>query len=431
MKDLTRREFVKMTGALAVSAALTDFGVMEQMFAKADAAAVRRKLGFGMMRLPMMEAANPAHVVPANRAYGFDTSGKYAINVREVCRMVDKFIDSGFTYFDTSYVYLGGRSESVVHEALVKRHPRDSYTLATKLPTFAITEKAQVAQIFEEQLKKCGVDYFDYYLLHNIQNHLYDKYITPLGEFEYAKAQKDAGRIRNLGFSFHDSPELLDRILTEHPEVDFVQIALSYYDWDSYFVRSRRCYEVIRKHGKNVVVMQPVKGGTLANIPASAEQLMKEANPAMSPASWAIRFAAGLPGVIAVLSGMSSMEQMEDNASYMQEFKPLTKKELEVLNKVVPMLKESGPLHIADYSKYEGISPDGMPVAGVLDAYNSCQIQPDPTFSAENNYYKTFRFAAKIPEGESWVKGQLMDKDGNDVTDMVKKAESWLMENTF
>ena len=431
MSSMTRREFIKMTGALAVGAALTDFAGLEQMFAHVDAAAVRRKLGFGMMRLPMMEAANPSHVVPANREYGFDMSGRYAINTEEVCRMVDKFLDSGFTYFDTSYVYLGGRSEDVVRETLVKRHPRDSFTLATKLPTFAITEKAQVAQIFEEQLKKCGVDYFDYYLLHNIQNHLYDPYITPLGEFEYAKVQKDAGRIRKLGFSFHDSPELLDRILTDHPEVDFVQIALSYYDWDSYFVRSRRCYETIRKHGKDVVDMQPVKGGTLANIPAKAEKLMKEANPDMSPASWAIRFAAGLDGVIAVLSGMSSMEQMEDNVSYMQKFQPLKKTELETLNRVVPILKESGPLATSDFSKYEGISPDGMPVAGVLDAYNSCQIQPDPTFSAENNYYKTFRLDAGIPAGESWVKGRLIDKEGNDVTEMVQKAEKWLMENTF
>lgn len=389
------------------------------------------KLGFGMMRLPLFEVDDHSKTVSANRQFSFEPD-KYQINHEEVCQMVDEFLHAGFTYFDTSYVYLAGRSESEVREALVKRHPRDSFTLATKLPTFSITKKEQVSQIFEEQLQKCGVDYFDYYLLHNIQNHLYDKYITPLGEFEYANEQKKAGRIKNLGFSFHDSPELLDRILTEHPEVDFVQIVVNYYDWDSYFVRSRRCYEVIRNHGKKVVVMQPVKGGTLANVTPEVEQLMKKANPNMSPTSWAIRFAAGLDGVIAVLSGMSNIEQVRDNISYMKEFEPLTDSEKSMLiNKIVPLLKESGPFNRSDYSIYENISVDGMPVAGVLDAYNSCQIQPDPTYSAENNYYKTFRFNAKIPDGQSWVKSQLIDKEGNDITETVKMAEKWLMKNTF
>ena len=389
------------------------------------------KLGFGMMRLPLVEIKNPANdAVSANRVNGWDD--RYEINHEQVKQMVDAFIDAGFTYFDTSYVYLKMRSEPEVRETLVKRHTRDTFTLATKLPTFSITEKSQVAQIFEEQLQKCGVDYFDYYLLHNIQNHLYDQYITPLKEFEYAKQQKDAGRIRNLGFSFHDSPELLDRILTEHPEVDFVQIALSYYDWNSPFVRSRRCYEVIRKHGKKVVVMQPVKGGTLANIPAEAVEILKAANPNLSPASWAIRFSASLDGVITVLSGMSSLAQVKDNISYMKDFTPLTDAEKDMLvNQIVPIIKSSGPFKTADFSKYEGIADNGMPVAAMLDAYNSCMIQPDPTYSTENNYYKTFRLDAKIPAGQSWISGKLIDKDGNDVTETVRKVEKWLMDNTF
>ncbi len=388
------------------------------------------KLGFGMMRLPLREIVNPAKAVTANRSTGWDD--RYEINHEQVCKMVDAFIGAGFTYFDTSYVYLKMRSEPEVREALVKRHARDSFTLATKLPTFSITQKEQVAQIFEEQLKNCSVDYFDYYLLHNIQNTTYDKWIEPLDEFAYAKQQKDAGRIRNLGFSFHSSPELLDRILTEHPETDFVQIALSYYDWNSGFVQSRRCYEVIRKHGKKVVVMQPVKGGTLANIPAEAAEILKAANPNLSPASWAIRFAASLEGVIAVLSGMGTLAQVEDNISYMKEFTPLTDAEKSMLiEKIVPIIKRSGPFKTDDFSKYEGIASNGAPVADMLDAYNSCQIQPDPTYSTELNYYKTLRFDAKIPDGQSWIEGKLIDKEGNDVTETVRKVEKWLLDYTF
>lgn len=389
------------------------------------------KLGFGMMRLPLVEIANPANnAVSANRANGWNLD--YDINHEEVRKMVDAFIDGGFTYFDTSYVYLNYRNEPEVREAIVKRHARETFTLATKLPTFSITEKAQVSAIFEEQLQKCGVDYFDYYLLHNIQNHLYDQYIVPLAEFEYAKQQKDAGRIRNLGFSFHDSPELLDRILTEHPEVDFVQIVLNYYDWNSPFVNSRRCYETIRKHGKKVVAMQPVKAGTLANIPAEAVEILKAANPNLSPASWAVRFAASLDGIIVALSGMSSLAQVKDNISYMKEFTPLTDAEKDMLiNQITPIIKRSGPFKTADFSKYEGIADNGMPVAAMLDAYNSCMIQPDPTYGTENNYYKTLRLSAKIPDGQSWIGGKLIDKDGNDVTETVRKVEKWLLDNTF
>ena len=443
MQDMIRRDFLKMTGAAALGAALGAFGdTTWSGAAETSAPAVvpkktadllqPGKLGFGMMRLPLREAANPERTVPANREFGFDTSGKYEIDMEATRAMVDAFLEAGFTYFDTSYVYLGGRSEIAVREALVKRHPRESFILATKLPTFSITEKAQIAKIFEEQLEKCGVDFFDYYLLHNIQNFRYDPLIAPLGEFEYVKAQKEAGRIRRLGFSFHDSPELLDRILTEHPETDFVQLVINYYDWDSPFVRSRRCYEVARKHGKDVVVMQPVKAGTLARVPEEAEKLLRTAAPDLSPACWAIRFAAGLEGVVTVLSGMSSLEQVQENAAFMRRMQPLSEAERDMLlTKIVPLIKKQGPLGISDFSKYEGIAKNGMPVAGVLDAYNSCLIQPDPTFSAENNYYKPLRYDAKIPEGQSWISGKLIAKDGEDVTELVAKAEKWLLDNMF
>ena len=391
-----------------------------------------KKLGFGLMRLPMRELADTKRSVPTNRENGFMGAGKYEPDFEKSCAMVDEFLANGFTYFDSSYMYLNMQSDRVAKKILVSRHPRESFTLATKLPTFLITEKSQIAKIFEEQLANCGVEYFDYYLLHNIQNHLYDQYIQPLGEFEYAAEQKKAGRIRKLGFSFHDSPELLDRILTEHPEVDFVQIVLNYYDWDSPFVRSRRCYETIRRHGKEVVAMQPVKGGALGDIPAAADKILREARPDLSPASWAVRFAASLDGVIVALSGMNTLAQVRDNISYMKDFTPLTDAEKDLLtNKVVPLIKESGPLHTADFSKYEGIASNGMPVAAILDAYNSCFISADPTFSTEHNYYKTFRLDAKIPAGQSWIEGRLIDKDGVDVTETVRKVEKWMLDNSF
>ena len=390
-----------------------------------------KKLGFGLMRLPMREIAETKRTVPTNRENGFAGAEKYEPDLEKSCAMVDEFLANGFTYFDSSYMYLNMQSDKVAKKILVERHPRDSYTLATKLPTFLITKKEQISQIFNEQLENCGVDYFDYYLLHNIQNHLYEPYIKPLGEFEFAAEQKKAGKIKNLGFSFHDSPELLDKILTEHPEVDFVQIVLNYFDWESYFVRSRRCYEVIRKHGKKVVAMQPVKAGTLADIPAKADKILRDARPDLSPASWAVRFAASLDGVICSLSGMTTLAQVRDNISYMKDFQPLTEKEFDLLQKVVPIIKEGGALHCGDFKKYEDICENRMPVAGILDAYNSCFLQPDPTFATEHNYYKTFRLDAKIPEGKSWIEGKIIDKDGNDITDLVRKAEDFLLKNSF
>jgi len=264
-----------------------------------------------------------------------------------------------------------------------------------------------------------------------VQNHLYEPYIQPMKLFEYFNEQKKAGRIRNLGFSFHDSPELLDKILTEHPEVDFVQIVLNYYDWDSYFVRSRRCYETIRKHGKKVVAMQPVKAGTLADIPADADKILRAARPDLSPASWAVRFAASLDSVICALSGMNTLAQVRDNISYMKDFQPLTENEIATLKKVVPLIRKHGALKCEDFSQFEGIDAGGAPVAGILEAYNNCFLQPDPTFSTEHNYYKTFRLEAKIPAGESWIKNKIIDKNGNDITEIVKKAETWLLQNSF
>lgn len=282
-----------------------------------------KKLGFGFMRLPLKDQNDPA-----------------SIDLDAVKQMVDAFLERGFTYFDTAYMYHGGQSERAIREALVKRHDRDSFTLATKLPSMFLKNEGDQERIFEEQLEKCGVEYFDYYLLHNLNTSYYEA-VKRFDSFAFVQKKKEEGKIRHMGFSFHDTPELLDEILTAHPETEFVQLQINYMDWESQSIQSRLCWEVARKHDKPVVVMEPVKGGMLAALPEKAEQLLKEHQPERSLPSWAIRFAAGLEGVMMVLSGMSGMEQLLDNTGYMQNFEPLSGDEQALLQQVVQSINET------------------------------------------------------------------------------------------
>ena len=272
------------------------------------------KLGFGLMRLPRVQGAEQ------------DT-----IDVEETSRMVDAFLEAGLTYFDTAYVY--GGSEVATGKALVARHPRNTYTIATKLNAGAAKDEADAKQQIYTSLERLGTDYIDYYLLHAIGAGNLPKY-NEYGLWDYVKELKEKGIVRHYGFSFHDTPELLDQVLTDHPDVEFVQLQINYADWEDKNVQSRACYEVARKHGKSVVVMEPVKGGTLANLPDKISAPMKEANPDASFASWAIRFVASQDGILTVLSGMSNMEQMEDNLSYMKNFQPLSEDEYAVIAQV-------------------------------------------------------------------------------------------------
>ena len=270
------------------------------------------KLGFGLMRLPKKDGE---------------------IDIPQVCEMVDLFMQAGMTYFDTAYVYDNGKSEMAAKAALVDRYPRESFTLATKLNAWlGSPDEAAAKQQIHTSLERTGAGYFDYYLLHALQENNYQIY-DQLHLWDYMCELKEQGLVKHWGFSFHASPEMLDRLLTEHPDAEFVQLQLNYADWEDAEVASRRCHEVARAHGKSVVVMEPVKGGALAQPAEVVQKVLRAADPNASCASWAIRFAASLDGIITVLSGMSDLEQMRDNLSYMRDFKPLTSAEQETVRK--------------------------------------------------------------------------------------------------
>lgn len=279
-----------------------------------------KKLGFGLMRLPLNDKSNPAD-----------------IDMEQLKQMVDLFMENGFTYFDTAWMYNAFASESAAKEALVSRYPRESFTLATKLHAGFIETKEDRDRIFNTQLERTGAGYFDYYLIHGIEATMIEKYES-LECFDWLLEKKAAGLVKHAGFSFHDTPEMLEEILTKHPEMEFVQLQINYLDWESEWIRSRACYEVAERHGKPVIVMEPVKGGTLAKVPAEAEALFKAQDPSMSVPSWAIRFAASLPNVMVVLSGMSSIDQMKDNLSYMKEFRPLSEEEQKICFKAADII---------------------------------------------------------------------------------------------
>lgn len=269
------------------------------------------KLGFGLMRLPKVEGTND-------------------IDVEHTKKMVDAFIEAGGKYFDTAYVYEG--SEEATKAALCERYPRESYYLANKLNAsdFACKSEEEAKNEIHVSLERTGAEYFDFYLVHGIDETNKEKY-EKYGIWEYVRQLKEEGLIRHYGFSFHDSPELLEELLTEHPDAEFVQLQINYSDWEDHLIASRRCYEIATQHGKPVVVMEPVKGGALADPPQKVKDILQQANPDASPASWAIRFAASLPNVMMVLSGMSNLEQMEDNLKFMRDFQPLSDEEQQVV----------------------------------------------------------------------------------------------------
>lgn len=259
------------------------------------------------------------------------------VDTAEFSRMVDTFLENGFNYFDTAHGYVATKSETALRECLTSRYPRERYILTDKLTNFYFRQESDIRPFFESQLKACGVDYFDFYLMHAQSAEIFAMF-KRCRAYEIALELKEEGKIRHFGISFHDRAEVLDQILTEYPQVEVVQIQLNYVDWDDPAVESRKCYEVCRKHGKPVIVMEPCKGGNLTDLPEDAKAVF-DALGGGSPASYAIRFAAGHEGILMVLSGMSNLAQMQDNLSFMKDFKPLNEKEQEAVAKVCEIFR--------------------------------------------------------------------------------------------
>ena len=333
-----------------------------------------KKLGFGLMRLPLLEGG--------------------AIDIERTKAMVDRFMAEGFTYFDTAAPYHQGESETAFRKAVSERYPRESYIITDKLSLFKIEKAEDIPSFFDTQFEKLGVEYLDYYLLHAMSASSYER-ATEFGAFDFVAKKKAEGKIRHVGFSFHDSPEVLDKILTEHPEMEVVQLQINYLDWLDSGVRAKECYEVARKHGKDVIIMEPIKGGALANVSPDAVALFKEKRPALSPAGWAVSFCASLEGVIMVLSGMSNEEQMEDNISYMKDFAPFSADELDISVKAGDIVRNDNVI-ACTACRY---CTDGCPE----------KINIPDLFKSYNNYR---RFQSSNLEGAKWRYNHICESSG-------------------
>lgn len=317
------------------------------------------KLGFGLMRLPQNNGV---------------------IDIEQTKQMVDMFLEAGFTYFDTAWAYNG--SEDAIRQALVERYPREKYQLATKNAAWINCKTKEEAEAqFDTSLKQTGAGYFDFYLLHNLgesRTHFFDDY----NMWDFVQKKKNEGLIKHVGFSFHSTPEELEEILIKHPEMEFVQLQINYADWDYPAVQSRRCYEIARKYEKPVIIMEPVKGGMLANPPESVKKILINAEPDKSVASWAIRFAADLDGVITVLSGMSNIEQMSDNLSFMKGFKGLTSDEKQILKEAQEEINRVPLIPCTTCNYCSKVCPSNIGISGSFTALNYYTLYNDKAAAA-------------------------------------------------
>ncbi len=312
-----------------------------------------QKYGFGLMRLPLTNGEDQT-----------------SIDIEQVKIMADDFMKQGFTYFDTASCYHNGSSEIAFREAVAKRYPRDAYTITDKLSMFMLKSADEMQSFFDGQFERLGVDYVDYYLLHALGDQAY-KQAQEWGAFEFAAKLKAEGKVKHVGFSFHDKADVLDRILTDHPEVEVVQLQINYLDWEDDNVQSRACYEVAVKHGKPVIVMEPVKGGALANVPESVEKMFKDYAPEMSPASWAIRFAASQDKVVMVLSGVSNPAQMTDNLNFMKDFNSLNDTELKLIDKASKIIRSDIEIGCTACRYCVEDCPMNIPIPDYFSIYNT------------------------------------------------------------
>lgn len=315
---------------------------------------VKKNFGFGCMRLPMVNGE---------------------VDLKEMNRMVDVFLENGFNYFDTAHGYLQGKSEKALKTSLADRYERSKFILTNKLTNFFFKKEEEIRPFFEQQLKDCGVEYFDYYLMH-AQGADNFRFFKSCKAYETAFALKEEGKVRHVGISFHDKADVLEQILTEYPQIEVVQIQFNYVDYDDPAVESCKCYEVCRKYGKPVIVMEPIKGGNLVNLPQNARDIFNELGKC-SPASYAIRFAAGFEGIDMVLSGMSSYEQMADNISYMKEFQPLNDNEMEAVRKVQEIFKGMNFIPCTACRYCEAGCPKKIAIPDLFAVMNTKQIYHD------------------------------------------------------
>ncbi len=336
-------------------------------------------------------------------------------------KMIDTFMEKGFPYFDTSYVYHNGDSEKVIKEALVERYPRDSFTITTKSPIFMIQSQEHLKSVFKEQLQRLGTDYVDYYWIHAIKRDGYEKIKT----MELMRAMmelKESGKVKHVGMSYHDSPELLDETLTTYPEIEYVQLQLNYFDWDSPYVVAKECYEVCCKHNRPVAVMEPIKGGQLIHLPEELKKKFTDYNAEASMASWAIRYAASLDNVYVVLSGMSDMEQMRDNASFMENFEPLNEKECRIVDEVAQRLRNKKVYPEQELKEAEQECPKNIGIVKIAQMMND-HLEMDG-YTNTTIYYNAY-LNGQASAAACDRCGKCLSKSRKiDIPDMLEKADA-------
>lgn len=335
-----------------------------------------KKLAFGMMRLPVL-----------------DENDDSSVDFEQVNKMADLFIDKGFTFFDTAFPYHMGNSEIAFRKAVVERYPKESYVIADKLPLFLITSEDQLEPIFSKQLERTGVECFDYYLLHNVSGFSEPGFLD-VDSFAFVNKKKEEGKIKHLGMSTHGNAEYLDTLLTMHPEMEFVLLQINYLDWESEGVESRKCYEVACKHNKPVLVMEPLKGGFLADVPPEAEKLMKDYNPDASVISWALRFVASLDNVCMILTGASSLKQLEENIEDFENFTPLNDEEYKIIDEVREIINSNITVECTKCKYCLDACPEDINIPKIFDLYNAEKINDIGDWTPVGNAYVNY---SKIP----------------------------------